>query len=48
VSETFSIIRRYIHRSVAARFAGPRSGERYENRASNDAARTSPVQGRPR
>jgi hypothetical protein len=26
VSETFSIIRRYLHRSVVAYFAGPRSG----------------------
>jgi hypothetical protein len=48
VNETTSIIRRYLHRSIAARFHQSAFRERYEDRAPNDAARTSPVQGLPR
>jgi hypothetical protein len=41
VSETSSIIRRDLHRSVAARFADPRSRSA-EDRASSDAAEPAP------
>jgi hypothetical protein len=48
VSETSSIIRRDLHPLRRRSLRRSAFRERYEDRASNDAARTSPVQGLPR